>query len=118
MRRTADRIAGHFILSWGIRRSLYACAAGAISALAMPPFDIFAVLFLTIPVLIWLITIAVVGLLIRRQSRLAVYLIVSRWKDEQAFKDFVASDAFKKVTNWGALNILRGRPQHTTYQHA
>jgi len=45
------------------------------------------------------------------------YLIVSNWQDEQAFKDFVASDAFKKVTNWGALNILSGRPQHTTYQH-
>lgn len=46
-----------------------------------------------------------------------VYLIVSRWQNEQAFHDFVASDAFKKVTNWGAQNILRGRPQHTTYQH-
>lgn len=46
-----------------------------------------------------------------------VYLIVSRWLDEQAFKDFIASDAFKKVANWGALNILSGRPTHTTYQH-
>ncbi len=46
-----------------------------------------------------------------------VYLISSQWKEEQAFKDFIASDAFKKVTNWGALNILRGRPMHTTYQH-
>lgn len=46
-----------------------------------------------------------------------VYLIVSRWQNEQAFKDFIASDAFKKVTNWGALNILSGRPTHTTYQH-
>ena len=46
-----------------------------------------------------------------------VYLIVSRWQDEQAFKDFIASDAFKKVTNWGKLNILSGRPTHTTYQH-
>lgn len=46
-----------------------------------------------------------------------VYLIVSRWQDESAFKEFIASDAFKKVTNWGALNILSGRPQHTTYQH-
>ena len=45
------------------------------------------------------------------------YLIVSRWQDEQAFKDFTASDAFKKVTNWGKLNILAGRPTHTTYQH-
>lgn len=46
-----------------------------------------------------------------------VYLISSLWKEEQAFKDFIGSDAFKKVTNWGALNILRGRPTHTTYQH-
>ncbi len=45
------------------------------------------------------------------------YLIVSQWSSEQAFEDFVASDAFKKVTNWGAENILRGRPRHTTYQH-
>lgn len=45
------------------------------------------------------------------------YLIVSRWLDEKAFREFIASDAFKKVTNWGALNILAGRPSHTTYQH-
>jgi heme-degrading monooxygenase HmoA len=46
-----------------------------------------------------------------------IYLIVSRWTQESAFNEFIASDAFKKVTNWGALNILSGRPQHTTYQH-
>ena len=46
-----------------------------------------------------------------------VYLISSQWQNEEAFKDFIASDAFKKVTNWGKLNILAGRPQHTTYQH-
>ena len=46
----------------------------------------------------------------------ADYLIVSRWGDENAFEDFVASDAFKKVTNWGAANILAGRPSHTTYR--
>jgi heme-degrading monooxygenase HmoA len=44
-----------------------------------------------------------------------VYLVVSRWKDEQAFRDFVSSDAFKKVTDWGKLNILTGPPKHTTY---
>ena len=44
------------------------------------------------------------------------YLIVSRWNSEQDFNDFVASDAFKKVTNWGKQNILSGRPRHTTYQ--
>lgn len=45
-----------------------------------------------------------------------VYLIVSRWESEQAFRDFVASDTFKKVTDWGAQNILSGRPRHTTYR--
>ena len=44
------------------------------------------------------------------------YLIVSVWSSEQAFRDFVASDAFKKVTNWGAENILEGRPSHTVYR--
>ncbi len=44
-----------------------------------------------------------------------VYLVVSRWANERAFRDFVASDAFKKVTDWGKLNILTGPPKHTTY---
>ena len=43
------------------------------------------------------------------------YLIVSRWQSEVAFQSFVASDAFKKVTRWGKLNILADRPRHTTY---
>jgi heme-degrading monooxygenase HmoA len=45
-----------------------------------------------------------------------VYLIVSRWQSEDAFKGFIASDQFKKVTNWGAENILSARPRHTTYR--
>ena len=45
----------------------------------------------------------------------AEYLIVSRWSDEAAFDSFIASDTFKKVTNWGAEHILAGRPSHTTY---
>ncbi len=44
------------------------------------------------------------------------YLIVSRWQSEAAFNAFVASDAFKKVTNWGRENILAGPPRHTTYR--
>ena len=44
------------------------------------------------------------------------YLIVSRWQSEDAFKAFVASDAFKKVTSWGKQNILVGPPRHTTYR--
>ena len=46
----------------------------------------------------------------------AQYLIVSRWKDESAFNEFVASEPFKKVTSWGLTNVLAGRPSHTTYQ--
>jgi heme-degrading monooxygenase HmoA len=46
----------------------------------------------------------------------SAYLIVSRWASEDAFQSFIASDAFKKVTNWGKENILAGRPSHTTYQ--
>ena len=43
------------------------------------------------------------------------YLIVSVWSSEDAFRAFVASDTFKKVTSWGAQNILAGRPAHTVY---
>jgi heme-degrading monooxygenase HmoA len=46
----------------------------------------------------------------------AQYLIVSRWSDEDAFTGFVASDQFKKVTNWGLKGVLAGRPSHTTYR--
>ena len=44
-----------------------------------------------------------------------LYLIVSVWSSEEAFRTFIASDAFKKVTNWGSQNILAGRPSHTVY---
>lgn len=43
------------------------------------------------------------------------YLVVSRWHSEDAFRAFIGSDAFRKVTNWGAQNILTGPPRHTTY---
>lgn len=43
------------------------------------------------------------------------YLIVSRWTSEEAFQRFIASDRFRKVTRWGAENILTGPPRHTTY---
>lgn len=47
----------------------------------------------------------------------ASYLITSEWSDEQAFKDFISSQAFKEVTNWGAEQILAGRPQHKIYKN-
>ncbi|MFP6639693.1 MAG: antibiotic biosynthesis monooxygenase [Myxococcota bacterium] len=46
----------------------------------------------------------------------AEYLIVSRWSNEEAFKGFIASDQFKKVTSWGLTNVLAERPSHTTYR--
>ena len=44
------------------------------------------------------------------------YLIVSDWNSEDAFNEFVASETFRKVTNWGKEQILAGRPSHTVYQ--
>ena len=55
MIKKVEDIAGWFILLTGRQRSLAALTAGAVSALAMPPFDLFFVLFFTFPVLVWLI---------------------------------------------------------------
>ena len=43
------------ILSWGWRRAAIAIVAGALSTLAMAPFNAWPVLFLTFPVVVWLI---------------------------------------------------------------
>ena len=47
----------------------------------------------------------------------ASYLITSQWSQEQAFTDFIRSDAFRAVTDWGKEQILSGRPQHKIYKH-
>ena len=47
----------------------------------------------------------------------ASYLITSEWSDENAFKTFISSDAFRTVTTWGKEQILSGRPQHKVYKH-
>ena len=47
----------------------------------------------------------------------ASYLITSEWSEEQAFNDFIRSQAFKDVTTWGKEQILSGRPQHKIYKH-
>jgi heme-degrading monooxygenase HmoA len=47
----------------------------------------------------------------------ASYLITSEWSEEQAFMDFIHSQAFKDVTSWGKEQILSGRPQHKIYKH-
>jgi apolipoprotein N-acyltransferase len=43
------------VLSWGWKRAAIALAAGALSALAMAPVNAWPVLFLTFPVVVWLI---------------------------------------------------------------
>jgi heme-degrading monooxygenase HmoA len=45
------------------------------------------------------------------------YLIASEWSSEEAFQDFVRSDAFARVTTWGREQILAGRPRHRVYRH-
>ena len=50
-------------------------------------------------------------------SDAASYLITSEWSDEQAFLDFIHSQAFKDVTTWGKEQILSTRPQHKIYKH-
>jgi heme-degrading monooxygenase HmoA len=47
----------------------------------------------------------------------ASYLITSEWSDEEAFKSFISSQAFRDVTTWGKEQILAGRPMHQVYRH-
>lgn len=55
------RFAHSTMLAWGWRRAAMAFAAGAVSALAMAPFHAWPLLFVTFPVLVWLIDGAAAG---------------------------------------------------------
>jgi len=44
------------------------------------------------------------------------YLIVSDWNDRKAFDDFIGSEQFRSVANWGKEQILAGRPTHEYYE--
>ncbi len=55
------RVAQPVILAWGWRRAAIACLAGAASTLAMAPIDFWPALFVTFPLLVWLIDGAAAG---------------------------------------------------------
>ena len=50
-----ERFAAYVMLSSGLKRFLIALVAGALSSLSQPPFGLFAINFLTLPVLLWLV---------------------------------------------------------------
>ncbi len=74
-----DRLAHAVILSWGWRRRSIAFGAGAVSALAMAPFFIFPLLWITLPVLVWLIDGAVAEAPSGRVRRLRPAFAVGWW---------------------------------------
>ncbi len=49
------RTAHSVVLAFGWRRAIFAFVAGAVSTLAMAPFNAWPVLFITFPVLVWLV---------------------------------------------------------------
>lgn len=49
-----ERLAGWVILQWGTRRALIAIAAGAIGNLALAPVNVFAAMFISFTLLVWL----------------------------------------------------------------
>jgi apolipoprotein N-acyltransferase len=58
---TFTRLAHTIVLTWGWRRILIAFLAGASTALALPPLNIWPVPFLTFPILVWLVDGAAAG---------------------------------------------------------
>lgn len=55
------RLAHAVVLAWGWRRASIAFVAGALSALALAPVDVWPLLFVTFPILIWLVDGAAAG---------------------------------------------------------
>ena len=50
-----ERLAGKVILLWGWRQALSAFLAGALAAFGQPPYDFFAVCFVSFPLLVCLL---------------------------------------------------------------
>ncbi len=43
------------------------------------------------------------------------YAIISEWSSNQAFTEFVRSEIFKRVTEFGKTEVLEKRPHHKVY---
>jgi apolipoprotein N-acyltransferase len=72
---TPARIAHSIVLAWGWRRALIAFAAGAASTFALAPFNLWPVMFLTIPFVVWLID----GAAGTRAGKIAVAATTGWW---------------------------------------
>src|SRR5260370_10940724 len=55
------RLAHTVVLAWGWQRILIALLAGASSALALPPANVWPAPFITLPIMVWLIDGAAAG---------------------------------------------------------
>jgi apolipoprotein N-acyltransferase len=58
---TLARIAQPIVLAWGFRRALIAFLAGAASTLALAPLNVWPAMFVTFPVVVWLLDGAAAG---------------------------------------------------------
>jgi apolipoprotein N-acyltransferase len=56
-----SRVANSIVLAWGVRRALIAFAMGAIANLALEPFSVWPVMFVSFSVLVWLVDGAAAG---------------------------------------------------------
>jgi heme oxygenase (staphylobilin-producing) len=45
-------------------------------------------------------------------------MVITRWRDKDAFNSWVYSDEFKVTHGKGSSELLRGHPQMTTYEVA
>ena len=43
------------------------------------------------------------------------YLILPEWQTRQQFSEFIQSEQFKNVANWGKEQVLATRPSHQYY---
>jgi apolipoprotein N-acyltransferase len=56
-----SRIANSVVLAWGVRRALIAFVMGALATLALEPFSLWPVMFVSFSVLVWLVDGAAAG---------------------------------------------------------